>query len=215
MNKIEGLSRALGLYAARVHDEHVNRESSQRAQENAATEFLDTVVESIRPALNALSSRVQARASGWVRQYEAGGSHVKYFDDPEASDSLKKYARAVLVVGEPRPGVNPSVSFQRLTGSALYLNNVGQFFVVDYNGEYNPEADSFWWRASPLEVSTRAVVEQRWPIGEIVANILEELEACEKGQKKASDKAEDLACRLSVAASVLGGGGTKPPRGGK
>lgn len=169
----------------------------------AGVAFLDALVETLRPVLPAMSSRVPWKADGWLRQYDQDGPHVKYFG--EAPGDRYGGRRGILLIGEPRPTVNPDarIPFQRLTQESLWLGDDGRFFLVAQAGEYNRHADTFFWIAACEEVNVRRVVTEKWPIGEIALALVEELEACAKGVAKTTPKLDDQARKLRACATLL------------
>lgn len=166
----------------------------------AGVAFLTSLVDVLTPVLPAMSSRVPRKANGWLRQFDQDGPHVKYYGE-ESDDPL----RGVLLIGDTRPTVdpNPAIPFQRLKHEALWISNGGRFFLLSYAGEYNRHADTFQWLTSIEELNFRRVVTEKWPLGEIAAALVEELEATAKGAKKTTPKLDDQARKLRACATLL------------
>lgn len=189
----------------RAFDRSVEQALARNDEEQAKIELLEAFLEAVDNGggLRAVSSRVPRRANGWVREFDKAGPHVKYFDDDV--DAERPFAQGVLVSGSHGPTVNPTLSFQRLKGESLYITPGGQFFVLEYSGEYNRDGDTFHWSALPMPLTLKTLVGQRWPVGEIVKSIADELEACAKGAKKATVRHRQIAAKVRAVAVLLEG----------
>lgn len=191
--------------ARRAFDESVDQALARDHEESTKITFLETFLAAIADGggLLAVSSRVPRRASGWIREFDKDGPHVKYFD--EGVDGEAPYARGVLVAGEQRPTANPMLPFQRLKGEALYVTPDGRFFTLEFKGEHNRDGDTFHWEALPCFLSLKSLVGDRWPIGEIAKSIADELEACAKGAKKATARHHQIVAKVRAVSVLLEG----------
>lgn len=192
---------AVQALVARVQQESRNMADSIATERGAKVTFLACLVEVLKEALPAICSRVPYEEVGKASEYGRTGADTAWFTGP--------LERALLISGSERP-VPPTKKIEGvepMTGKGLYLTQDGRFFAVEFGGQFKNigTTDEYRWFAQARELTPEKVVEERWSLEDIAANVADELEIQIAGKTKAAAKADRVTARVRECAILLKG----------
>jgi hypothetical protein len=162
-------------------------------ERQAKARFLRLLVAAARPALAGVCSKVPGGGAGAVGKEERTEGDLGF--------------RGFLVAGEERPvpvRARSGYGYESLEGKGLYLSEDGVFFEVVYAGRIE-RGGAYAWDAEAVGCEVEAVVDRRWPVGEIAEAVADELEAAAAGKNKAAEKARRVSVAVRKAAEMLSG----------
>lgn len=181
----------LAANVAAQHDEMTAAVEEERAAEER---LLGQLVEAVRPALRALSSRLLA-------------SERTFWPDNVSTATEKDYheERGVRLAGSGPERDHPRANRGTIEGLDLVLLDDGTFARLDWSGHW-----SKWQGEGDLEESTLTRVSLRdvvdgWDVDQLAATLHERLEAQMAGRApKRTASARERAEKLRAVSSLLG-----------
>ena len=189
---IEGLA----VKAAQVSSEYEASVDAIAARNRAEAELLDALIAKVKPALRALSSRIQA------------DERVFWPDNTRsASEKTWRAERGLCVAGDDLARYDyPRANRGSFEGTGLWLLTDGTFAKITYSGSWSRwQGEGMEW-LSKLEPRAVVDVAAEYDVGRIVSAIAEALDkqlgTREKTVKTATERAE----KVRALASLLGGG---------
>lgn len=186
VSKLDTLSRA-------VAEQHATMEAAFEEERHAEEELLEKLVDAVRPALRALSSRLKASERTWWPTSAETTTDKTYH--PE---------RGVYVSGNGPERDFPRANDGSVVGSDLVLLDDGTFARLDWSGTWTrwqgrtSEETSTWTRL------TLADVVAEWDVDEVAATLAERLEAQLAGRAaKTTASARERTEKLRAVAALL------------
>ncbi|HRY43420.1 MAG TPA: hypothetical protein P5164_05680 [Thermoanaerobaculia bacterium] len=183
---------SLAANVAAQHDEMTVAMEEERAAEER---LLGQLVEAVRPALRALSSRLLASERTFWPDNVSTATEKDYHED-----------RGVRLAGSGPERDHPRANRGAIEGLDLVLLDDGTFARLDWSGHW-----SRWQGEEDLEESTLARVSLRdvvdgWDVDQLAAALHERLEAQMTGRApKRTASARQRAEKLAAVSSLLKG----------
>jgi hypothetical protein len=190
----------LGTMAATVASQHAEYEAAVAAEEEADAALLTALVETVRPALRALSSRPQAYYHCWWV------SNVKTDTETRRAEWRGVYMRAVSDSPSGPEKDHPSANSGQWVGGDLFLREDGTWVRLVYSGTWSKwQGAADKWEAEE-EALTALEVAQEYKVADIVESVRAALQAQLDGAKSARTKAaRERAARVAALAALVGG----------
>jgi len=176
----------LAAKAATVAREYEAASEAIGDRHKAEAELLAVVVEKIKPALRALSSRIKAQERTWWPTNVTTAEDVEYHD-----------ARGVPIAGDGLERDHPRANSGRYEGRRLWLLDDGTFAVSEYEGTWSRwQGAESRWECGLLRITSPETIAREWKVDEIIAALSEAIDrqvgTREGVAKKASARAEQL-----------------------
>jgi hypothetical protein len=145
----------------------------------AEVELLDSIVETVRPALKALASRIQvSHLSQWVSS-----------SDTDETDLFMNGVKGLRVIGDGAFQAHPSANRGHYAGNDLYLTTAGTWLELRYDGSWSRwQGEGDDWTAEQERLNTSEVVE-RYSVADIIEAISSAVEAQLEGNRTKATKA--------------------------
>jgi hypothetical protein len=190
VEKIATLSRS-------VAEQHATMEAAFDEERAAEEELLEKLVDAVRPALRALSSRLKASETTlWPTSTETSTEKTSH---PE---------RGVRLDGNGPERDHPRANDGSIGGTDLVLLDDGTFARLDWTGTWTRWQGRTSEETSTLTRITLRDVVETWDVDEIAATLSERLEAQLAGRAtKTTAASKDRAEKLRAVAALLGGRG--------
>mgnify|MGYP001240549871 CR=1 FL=1 len=186
--RIDTLSRS-------VAEQHGTMQAAIDDERDAEKELLEKLVEAVRPALKALSSRLKSmETTFWPTSVEI------------ATEKTYHPERGVILDGNGPFRDHPRANDGRIGGTDLVLLDDGTFARLDWTGTWTRWQGRTSEETSTLTRLSLADVVETWDVDEIAATLSERLEAQLAGRSgKTTASARERAERLRAVARLAGG----------
>jgi len=196
-DEIETMVRDFGTAATEIATAADQQAAAFAAKREAEAALLAKVVESIKPALRAMSSRIQS--SHWICGNNSGLNIV------ERETHLDE--RGLLVIDGWKRHKDTSGNRGELDGERLYLLSDGTWATLTREGTWSAwQGEPDRWEAELDRIEPVDVV-QSYKLEDVVRSIAASLAAQRKADRAASTKrALDRAERMTALATLIGGG---------
>lgn len=188
VEKITNLSRSVAA-------QHATMEAAFDEERAAEEELLEKLVETVKPALRALSSRLKA-------------SETTFWPTSTETSTEKTYhpERGVRLDGNGPERDHPRANDGGIGGTDLVLLDDGTFARLDWTGTWTRWQGRTSEETSTLTRITLRDVVETWDVDEIAATLSERLEAQLAGRAtKTTAASKDRAEKLRAVAALLGG----------
>lgn len=153
----------------------------------ASTELLAAVVEAIRPALRAMSSRIVVK-----RTMTKEGKTEDFLGEPGV----------YLASLGPKPGPGPTPTAGSWQGTDVFLCREGSFAMLSYDGDYDRDGVSKW-EAAVVELVARDVVDM-FPLPVVLDAITRAMaEQAGPGTARRTQKIQEQAERLRALTKLV------------
>ena len=186
---------ALAALATQVGEQHDTMAEAFEEERAAEAALLEKIVDAVRPALKALSSRLKAsERTWWPTSTETATART---DHPE---------RGIKVDGDGPVRDHPRANDGAVSGQDLVLLEDGTFAVLDWSGNWTRWQGRTSAEESTLtRITTRDVVDT-YNAENIAQNLVDRLEAQLTGRAaKTTQAARDRAEKLQAVSRLLGG----------
>lgn len=190
----------LGTMAATVASQHAEYEAAVAAEEEADAALLTALVETVRPALRALSSRpLIASRTWWV-------DNISTDTETRRAEWRGLYMRAVSDSPSGPAQDYPRANSGAFVGRDLFLREDGTWVRLTYAGSWSKwQGSSDEWEAEE-QVLTALEVAQEYKVADIVESVRAALQAQLDGAKGSRTKAaRERAARVAALAALVGG----------
>ena len=186
VEKITNLSRS-------VAEQHATMEAAFEEERAAEEELLEKVVDAVRPALRALSSRLKATERTWWPTSVETATEKTYHAE-----------RGVYVAGNGPERDFPRANDGTVVGSDLVLLEDGTFARLDWTGTWTRWQGRTSEETSTLTRLSYAQVVSDFDVDEIAARLHELLEQHLAGRAtKTTASARDRAEKLRAVAALM------------
>ena len=178
-----------------VAEQHATMETAFDEERAAEEELLEKLVETVRPALKALSSRLKAtETTFWPTSTET------------ATEKTCHPERGVILDGDGPFRDHPRANDGKIGGTDLALLDDGTFARLDWTGTWTRWQGRTSEETSTLTRITLRDVVETWDVDELAAALAERLEAQLAGRAtKTTASARERAERLRSVTLLLGG----------
>ena len=188
--------RRLAELAPAVERQHAEMTSAFEEEQTAEVELLAQLVETVRPALRALSSRLKASEKVWWPDNVSTATEKTFH--PE---------RGVLVAGSGPERDHPRANDGGIEGTDLALLEDGTFARLDWSGSWTRWQGRTSEETSTLTRISLLDVVETWDVDEIARVLVDRLEAQLSGKAtKTTAAARDRAEKLRSVSTLLAGG---------
>ena len=184
----------LAALAAKVAEQHATMEAAFEEERAAEEVLLGQLVDAVRPALRALSSRLKA-------------SEKVFWPDSVSTATEKSYhdERGVILAGTGPERDHPRANDGAIEGRDLVLLDDGDFARLDWSGYWTNWRGRTSKETSTLTRITLRDVVETWDVDEIAAALSERLEAQLSGRAtKTTASARQRTEKLRAVAALLG-----------
>ena len=187
VEKITTLSRS-------VAEQHATMETAIAEERAAEEELLEKVVDAVRPALKALSSRILAtERTWWPTSVET------------ATDKSFHPERGVRLDGNGPVRDHPRANDGAVEGEDLVLLEDGTFARLDWSGTWTRWQGRTSEETSTLTRLTLAEVVETWDVDQLAARLHELLEQHLAGRAtKTTASARERTAKLRAVSALLG-----------
>lgn len=163
-------------------------EEAMADKKTASVELLDAVVEAVRPALRAMSSRIVTS-----RVTSGAGTTETALDEP---------GLYLTCIGPPRDRPGPYATAGSWQGTDLFLCREGSFVMLSYDGELD-RAGVSKWAAAVVELATRDIVDM-FPLPVVLDAIARAMSAQANGNTtKRTEQIRNQADRLRALVTLV------------
>lgn len=178
--------------AAQVGSEYETSQAAIAERDAAEANLLEALIERIRPALRALSSRIQSRERTWWPDNASTATETDHFSE-----------RGLCVAGGGVKRDHPRANAGSYEGTDLWLLTEGRFAEVTYSGHWSRwQGAASAWEAS-LTSRTTAQIAHDYDVDEIVATISEALDKATGSREKTTTKARERAEQIRAVTTLL------------
>lgn len=182
----------LAANVAAQHDEMTAAVEEERAAEER---LLGQLVEAVRPALRALSSRLLESERVWWPDNISTATEKSYHEE-----------RGVRLAGSGPERDHPRANDGAIEGTDLVLLESGDFVRVDWSGSWTRWQGRTSHEESALTRLSLADVVAGWDVDDVSRALVERLEAQVNGRApKTTAAAKDRAEKLRAVVALLGG----------
>ena len=187
VEKITNLARS-------VAEQHATMEAAFAEERAAEEDLLEKIVDAVRPALKALSSRLKASERMWWPTSVETATEKTYH--PE---------RGVRLAGNGPERDHPRANDGSIGGTDLVLLDDEAFARLDWTGTWTRWQGRTSEETSTLTRITLRDVVETWDVDEIAATLCERLEAQAAGRaSKTTASARQRTEKLRAVAALLG-----------
>ena len=185
----------LAELARQVAEQHDTMNEAFEEERAAEAALLEKIVDAVRPALKALSSRLKAsERTWWPTSTETATERT---DHPE---------RGIKVDGDGPVRDHPRANDGAVSGQDLVLLEDGTFAVLDWSGNWTRWQGRTSSEESTLTRITARDVVENYDAENIAQTLVDRLEAQVKGKApKTTQAARDRAEKLRSVSTLLGG----------
>lgn len=189
---------ALRSKAQAVAKQHAEQVMAFNSEEAAESELLSKVIESVKPSLGALSSRIREAYTSTAVDAEVNGGPTH----PE----VRFHSKRGLNVGVSTKSESKGSGTKSWSGVELWLMQDGTFWLCDaveyqtqWVGSCDRESRTNWREVSPLDVA------KRWDVEVIIGSLGDKLtEQLEGNAKNRTAKSTERAKKLAALTELLG-----------
>lgn len=193
--QIPDILTTLERLAPVVEAQHSALTAAIDEEATAEAALLARVVELVRPALKALSSRLKASERVWWPTNVETASEKSYHEE-----------RGVRLAGSGAERDHPRANDGSIEGTDLVLLEDGTFARLDWSGSWTRWQGRSSDEESALTRLSLADVVARWDVDDIAGALVEKLEAQVTGRApKTTAAAKDRAEKLRAVNALLGG----------
>jgi hypothetical protein len=187
---------SIAAKAAQVGSEFQTSVAARAERDKAEAELLEAVVEKVRPALRAISSRIKKSNRTWWPDNVSTASEHSHFEE-----------RGLLVHGDAHPECDhPRANRGSYEGGGLWLLTDGTFASVVYEGSWSRwqgEGESWTAELTPL---TALEVAEGYDVDGVVAAISTAIDKQAGSREKPIKAATERAEKVRAVTSLLRGG---------
>ena len=186
----------LAALAAKVADQHGTMQAAIADAREAEAQLLAQIVDAVRPALKALSSRIKASERTWWPTSTETATEKSYH--PE---------RGIFLDGTGPERDHPRANDGAILGRDLFLLDDATFAVLDWSGNWTRWQGRTSEETSTLTRITLRDVVDEWDAETIAADLADRLQAQVEGKApKTTQAARDRATKLRSVSTLLAGG---------
>lgn len=182
--------------AAKVADQHGTMQAAIDEEREAEAQLLGQIVDAIRPALKALSSRLKASERVWWPDNVSTATEQGFHEE-----------RGVRLAGTGPERDHPRANDGAIEGTDLVLLEDGTFARLDWSGSWTRWQGRTSEESSTLTRLSLRDVADEWDAETIAGDLAERLQAQLEGKaSKTTQAARDRAKKLRSVSTLLDGG---------